>query len=469
MTREAMGTLLIVTRDREQLRQLSTLAARAGCGVAEAEDGAEALDQLTTADSPTAMLIDHDSAPHLTNDVIRKVRTHHPFLPVLFLAKNAAPQLAVEAIRAGATDYLLKPVDGERLRIALNSARQTRGTAGDLEPLTEQLAAPLDFEAMVGTAPAFRTALAKAATAARGQANSLIYGEAGTGKNMVVRAMHAASPRAKNPIMSVSVANASAGGIGSLLFGHEKGAFPGAFESRIGILQQCDGGAIVIEDLDRLDIDTQQHLARTMTEGIVRPLGARHGFHIDVRFFATLDRDPAELVGSGALSPDLAAHFTATIGLPSLRERAGDIPALTRYFLSRIGEQPGVSHHSIADSGLNLLEAYDWPGNVRQLQAVLFRAAVASEDEALTATSFPQLSELLGDMAARAENRQRGLSVMLYTEDGNLRPLEEIEADVIRLAIGHYRGRMTEVARRLGIGRSTLYRKLSDLGIDNAA
>ena len=155
--------------------------------------------------------------------------------------------------------------------------------------------------------------------------------------------------------------------------------------------------------------------------------------------------------------------------MPALRERMGDIPALTRHFLAKIGEQPGLKHHSIADSGLSLIEGYDWPGNVRQLQAVLFRACVFEQREALTAHSFPQLAELLGDNPDRGESRARGLGVLLYTDDGHLRPLEEIEADIIRLAIGHYRGRMTEVARRLGIGRSTLYRKLSELGIDNAA
>ena len=124
---------------------------------------------------------------------------------------------------------------------------------------------------------------------------------------------------------------------------------------------------------------------------------------------------------------------------------------------------------SISDGALSLLKAYDWPGNVRQLQAVLFRAAVFCDKQTLTAESFPQLSELLGEPVDTDSSIQDGAGVMLYTEDGNLRALEEIEADVIRLAIGHYRGRMTEVARRLGIGRSTLYRKLSDLGIDNAA
>ena len=158
------------------------------------------------------------------------------------------------------------------------------------------------------------------------------------------------------------------------------------------------------------------------------------------------------------------------IVLPPLRERQGDISALTRHFLSRIGEQPGLRALSISDAALSLLSAYDWPGNVRQLQAVLFRAAVFCDNETLTVERFPAIVRNAGRMRQRRSiHCTRAVGVMLYTPDGNLRPLEEIEADVIRLAIGHYRGRMTEVARRLGIGRSTLYRKLGDLGIGDAA
>ena len=145
------------------------------------------------------------------------------------------------------------------------------------------------------------------------------------------------------------------------------------------------------------------------------------------------------------------------------------IPALARQFLARIGEQPGLREIGITDGALALLSAYDWPGNVRQLQAALFRAAVFCDGDALTADDFPQLAHMLGADLHSAIHHHQAVGVTLYTPDGNLRPLEEIEADVIRLAIGHYRGRMTEVARRLGIGRSTLYRKLSDLGIGDAA
>jgi DNA-binding NtrC family response regulator len=214
----------------------------------------------------------------------------------------------------------------------------------------------------------------------------------------------------------------------------------------------------------------QGRLAEALAQGRVRPIGAHHSFKIDVRAIATSNRPLSDLVAAGTVREDLLQALAGSrIGLPPLRERAGDIAALTRHFLARIGEQPGLRQLGITDGALNLLAAFDWPGNVRQLQAVLFRAAVFCDGDALTAEDLPQLSELLGALASDGGSRQDGVGVQLYTDDGNLRPLEDIEADVIRLAIGHYRGRMTEVARRLGIGRSTLYRKLSDLGIENAA
>jgi DNA-binding NtrC family response regulator len=178
------------------------------------------------------------------------------------------------------------------------------------------------------------------------------------------------------------------------------------------------------------------------------------------------------LAEAGLFLPDLAAALGPTvIELPPLRERTTDIAVLSRQFLTRIGEQPGLRELGITDGALSLLAAYDWPGNVRQLQAVLFRAAVFCDGDALTASDFPQLLNMIGtdNPTLLTSSVPESSGVMLYTSDGNLRPLEDIEADVIRLAIGLYRGRMTEVARRLGIGRSTLYRKLSELGIDNAA
>jgi DNA-binding NtrC family response regulator len=235
-------------------------------------------------------------------------------------------------------------------------------------------------------------------------------------------------------------------------------------------MQNCDGGTLVLDEIDRLSLDLQDRLAEALRNGSVRPIGARHSFKVDTRIIAASNLPLADMVAAGCFREELLTAINRNgITLPPLRDRAGDIAALTRHFLARIGEQPGLRQLGITEGALKLLAAFDWPGNVRQLQAVLFRAAVFCDGDALTAQDFPQLNQLIGEMAEASLPVLESTGVQIYTGDGNLRPLEEIEADVIRLAIGHYRGRMTEVARRLGIGRSTLYRKLTDLGIESAA
>ncbi|QPD00357.1 MULTISPECIES: sigma-54-dependent transcriptional regulator [Qipengyuania] len=464
--------LMLIDDEPAQSRFVSALASREGWRTLVVGSGEEAIQKLAADESGEirAVLLDQWVPGEDACELIRQIRQLRPDVPLLMLTASTSPLLAVEAMRSGATDYLIKPVGPDRLLAALRSATRDEAPRDELQPMTEKFAAALDFDAMVGSAPPFRTALAKAATAARGHGHALVEGESGTGKEMLMRAMHGSSTRAKNAMKLVNCGSMPSMSLESLVFGHEKGAFAGAFDRQTGLLESCDGGTLLFDDIDRMDLVLQDRLADVLESGIVRPTGASHGFKIDVRIFAASDFDIDELVAAGDFSKKLFDILSATrVRLPALRERMGDIPALTRYFLSQIGEQPGLQHHSIADSALTLLEAYDWPGNVRQLQAVLFRAAVFCDGEALTASSFPQLSQLLGDSPDRGESRHRGLGVLLYTEDGNLRALEDIEADVIRLAIGHYRGRMTEVARRLGIGRSTLYRKLSELGIDNAA
>ena len=464
--------LLLIDDDPAQGRLVSALAAREGWRTQIVATGSDALTLLAAPEGEevTAVLLDQRVPGDGACELIRELRTAQDDLPLLMLTASTSPLLAVEAMRAGAADYLIKPIDPERLLGALAGAVLGGKPNAELQPLTERLPHPLDFDDMVGTAAPFRTALAKAATAARGHTHVLVEGESGTGKDMVARAMHAASTRAKANLRVVRCRGLPAASLESLLFGHEQGAFAGAFDRQTGLLEQCDGGTLILDDVDRIPRDQQERLADVLDSGIVRPTGATHGFKIDLRVFATSDLDLEQEVVTGGFARALFDQLAVTrIRMPALRERLGDIPALTRYFLAKIGEQPGLKHHSIADSGLSLIEGYDWPGNVRQLQAALFRACVFEQREALTAHSFPQLAELLGDQTDRGESRARGLGVLLYTDDGHVRPLEEIEADIIRLAIGHYRGRMTEVARRLGIGRSTLYRKLSELGIDNAA
>lgn len=462
---------MLIDDEPAQSRLISALAARDGWRTVVAADSETAIAMLGTRQGMqlSAIILDQWVPGDEACKLIEELKSRRPALPILMLTTSASPLLAVDAMRAGATDYLIKPVAPDRLMEALRAATEEEKQRDELQPLAEKMAVDLDFDAMIGTAPRFRTALAQAAKAARNHSSVLIEGESGTGKEMLMRAMHAASPRAKSPFRIINAGGVPANSLESVLFGHEANAFPGAFDRQIGALQHCDGGTLVIDDLDRLNSELQMRLLEMLDNGIVRPLGAQHGFRVDVRLLCASNLPMDALVASGHFSAELLSKVGGTtIKLPPLRERIGDISGLTRHFLARIGEQPGLRPLAISDAALSLLSSYDWPGNVRQLQAVLFRAAVFCDNQSLTPKSFPQLCELLGEPENSAAIHE-AVGVMLYTEDGNLRPLEEIEADVIRLAIGHYRGRMTEVARRLGIGRSTLYRKLSDLGIDNAA
>jgi DNA-binding NtrC family response regulator len=472
MTRNGQRLLMLIDDEPAQRRLVSAIAARRDWRSVFAPDGETAIAMLGTQDGMQldAILLDSFGPESEAEDLIRELRLRRPQLPILMLTANGSVAQAVAAMRAGATDYLVKPFAPERLLSALEVV--VAGTdSGELRPLTEKIPALLGFDEIVGASPDFRAALAIAAKAARARVPVLIEGESGVGKEVVAEAIHAASPRGKKPMIAINCGAIPANLVESELFGHEKGAFTGAFERKIGKFADADGGTLFLDEIGEMPLDAQVKLLRVLQSGEVQPIGARHTREVDVRVIAATNKRLIEEVEAGRFREDLYYRLNVVqVTIPPLRERIGDIPALARHLLARIADQPGLRPLGITDDALALLGRYAWPGNVRQLQNALFRAAVLCEGDALTRTDFPQIAAL-GTARVPTPGGQMATSggVTLFRADGNMRPLEEIEADVIRLAIGHYRGRMTEVARRLGIGRSTLYRKLGELGIDNAA
>ena len=478
MREQSIRSLLLLDASADERRLVSAIASRAGWTAINANDSEAATAYLQGPHGREvhAALLgswSSESGPEL----IAALREQRATLPVIVLSNGNSVADAVEAMQAGASDFLVRPVAQERLLEALAANADRRKAVGELAPVSEKLAPTLSLEQLVGAAPEFRAALAVAAKGARNRLPILIIGEPGTGKETLARAIHAASLRAKGPLLALDCKSIPANIIDSELFGHEKGAFPGAFAAKTGRLVQADGGTLLLDDVAALPADTQETLDRVLATGEVRPVGLNGSYSVDVRVIATTSRPLPD-----DFNPGLAERIGATtVQLPPLRERSGDIPALARHLLNRLAEQTGMRTLSIGNDALALLMRYGWPGNVRQLAGVLVRAGLHCDGGSLTAEHFPHIaiqSRFSGRRNDFAPNLSQTRSqeaiaaapgVTLYTGEGHLRPLEEIEADIIRLAIGHYRGRMTEVARRLGIGRSTLYRKLGDLGIDTAA
>ena len=479
MRRDCPPGLLLIDSEPAQAGLISALAQRAGWRVLRAPDVAAA-DELTRHSDMRldAALIDLWSSDADSIRSISQLKSRFAHLPIVVVTAQNSVDLAVRAVRAGARDVVIKPIAANRMLAALDNAVAAEGQAGELLPLAEKWAEALDFAEIVGSAPAFRRAIDTAMRAAATPASILIEGESGVGKEVLAQAIHRGSPRAAAPLITVNCGAIPANLVESELFGHERGAFTGAFERRLGMFANADGGTIFLDEIGDLPADAQAKLLRVLQSGEIRPLGATATRQVSVRVIAATNRRLSDDVARGRFREDLFYRLAVVpVTLPSLRDRIGDIRPLTEHLLGRIARQLDLARLQIEDSAVALLETYDWPGNVRQLHNVLFRAAIFCGGGRLTVADFPQVAHAHARAAANddgpspppANGAYQIPSVPLFGPDGHVRPMEAIEADLIRLAIGHYHGRMTEVARRLQIGRSTLYRKLGELGIEQAS
>jgi DNA-binding NtrC family response regulator len=356
----------------------------------------------------------------------------------------------------------------------------------------------LNFADLVLRAEAMQRVVALARRAAASTIPVLIEGESGVGKELIARAIQGESERRSKPFVIVNCGAIPDKLVESILFGHEKGAFTGALDKRIGRFQEADGGTLFLDEIGELPLDAQVKLLRALHDGEIDPVGARRPIKVNFRLISATNRDVVRLVREGRFREDLYYRLNVfPIWVPPLRERAEDVPELARHFLARFAAEEGRRVKSIGADALELLTRHSWPGNVRQLENAMFRAVVLSDGPELTAAEFPQIvthTDGAGEPAAPltapaarpmpvavapplvmlgAERTvpqtiaigNGGLGILAVTAQGELRSLEAMEADMIRLALGRSRGR-AEAARRLGIGRSTLYRKMREFGLD---
>lgn len=319
---------------------------------------------------------------------------------------------------------------------------------------------------MIGNDPQLRTAIAQAAVSARGDKNILLEGEFGTGKYALARAIHAESRRTAMPTKTVDVGRLGETQLESFLFGHEKGAFVGAFQSQAGVMQRCSGGTLIIDGVERLPCAIQDRVARALTRRRVQPIGAAYSVEVDTRVIGLSTQNVAGLVGEGRFAPALFEGLSgAKIRMPPLCERRDDIPLIAEHFLGTIRNALTFEPLVLHKDAVAWLKASDWEGNVRELEFVLFRAAAICRSTVITLDTLTATmgAEDTGEPLRLGSPDFKSAAVQLVSRDGHMRKLADIETEIIRVALDRYSGCRTEVARRLGIGRSTLYRKASHL------
>ena len=478
-------TVLIVDDDPTQRRLLQAVLEKQGFETAAADSGEAAIDRLVRGGVDVVML--DLVMPGMDGmDVLEAMDRKSLDVPVIVLTAHGGIETVVAAMRAGASDFFIKPASPERITISVRNALKMQNLAGEVKRLKKTRSdGSLGFEDMIAGAPAMQQVVRLGQRAAASSIPILITGESGVGKELVAGAIRAASERADKPFVAVNCGAIPENLVESTLFGHEKGSFTGAVGKHMGKFQEADGGTLFLDEIGELPLDMQVKLLRALQEGEVDPVGSKAPVKVDVRIVSATNRDLTGEVEAGRFREDLFYRLNVfPIEVPSLRARKEDVPALVRHFIKRFNAQENRAVIDAAPDTLAMLCAFDWPGNVRQLENAVFRAVVLCEGDYLRPEDFPQISGVTADLSqlppppAPGEGMDFGsalggsepLPVPILDDGGHLRPLESIERDLIEFAIETYAGRMAEVARRLGLGRSTLYRKVReyDLDVDQA-
>jgi DNA-binding NtrC family response regulator len=487
-------SILIADDDPVQRRLLSAAVERFGYRATVVAGGDEVLARLTAPDGDTFSLLILDLImPEVDGmAVLAKLRELDRLIPVIVQTAHGGIETVVGAMRAGAVDFVVKPLSPERLQVSIENALKLGALEGEIARMKRTVAGTLTFRDIITKSAAMERVIRLGERAAASQIPILVEGESGVGKELVARAIQGGGDRRQKPFVTVNCGAIPDNLVESILFGHEKGAFTGAAEKHVGKFREAHGGTLFLDEVGELPMDVQVKLLRALQDGEIDPVGARRPIRVDFRLISATNRSLIDLVKAGLFREDLYYRLNVfPIRVPPLRERPEDIPELVRHFTARFSAEEGKAFiRGVTAPALQLLLQFDWPGNVRQLENAVFRAVVLADEPMLTPAEFPQIAayvENAGPLPAGpaapavvehlaeikigdpGEAPPAGDGLPAFTAEGDVRPLAEIEAAMIRLALERYQGRMTMVARKLGIGRSTLYRKLKELGLSDMA
>jgi DNA-binding NtrC family response regulator len=446
-------TLLVVDDDPSNLQSLELAFARSDYRVLTANGGRRAIELL--GEEPVDVVVTDLKMPDADGlEVLGAASEQQPPPPVLILTAFGTIPSAVEALKNGAFNYLTKPVNLMELRLQVERAMEKRRLETENAQLREQLDRKFSFEGIVGDAPPMRTLFEQLRRIAPSRATVLIEGESGTGKELLARAIHQNSPRRRGPFVPLDCASLPESLLESELFGHEKGAFTGAVARKPGRFELADAGTLFLDEIGEIPLQMQSSLLRVLETREFLRVGGKDPVSVDVRLVAATNQDLEKAVAEGAFRADLYYRLKVVqLRVPPLRERASDIPLLVRSFLDQLARDYDRPVPRISTAAMERLMSHDWPGNVRELRNTVENVFVNFQGDEIGVKDLPP--QFAGQTADDAWSLPVGPETRL----------DDVEREVIRQTLMICDGNRTQAAKRLGISRRTLQRKLKELGL----
>ena len=447
-----MATILVVDDERNTRESIEVILRREDHQVAAMASGEAALDYLATHE--VDLIISDVRMPGMDGlTLLQRVTSQNTGAVVVMMSGHHDVTVAVEAIKAGAFDYLVKPFGKDDMLRAVRKALTLRAVLVENLSLKQQIDDPFAQANIIGSSPAWRQVCRMVEQVASSRSTVLISGESGAGKELVAHMLHRLSPRAEQPFVTLNAAALPESLVEAELFGYEKGAFTGAVQRKPGRFELADGGTLFLDEIGELPAAAQAKLLRVLQEGTFERLGGTRTLQVDVRIVAATNRLLQQEVADKRFREDLYYRINViAIELPALRERREDIPLLLTYFLRKYAQQNGKEIRAAQQDVVQRLQAYDWPGNVRELANVVERAVVLAPDDLIRVADLPPYLQAVEPPASAP-------SSYAFPPDATL---SDIEREAISQALEQHQGNRKAAARRLNIGLATLYRKLNE-------
>lgn len=447
--------ILIVDDDAAHRTMLMTLVKGWGYDVTDADDGETAIEKVRERYFDL-ILMDIKMIKLSGLEAMEQIKVLNPSIPVIIMTAFSSIETAVEALKNGAYDYLTKPLDFEKLRLTIKRATEHFELKEENRLLRQNLEEQFDRQNIIGRSPAMLRLLETVALVAQSEATVLITGESGAGKELIAGATHYNSARKDAPFVKINCAAITESLLESELFGHEKGAFTGANRLKEGKFVQANGGSLFLDEVSEMPLSMQVKLLRVLQERELTRVGGEDVVRVDVRVIAATNKKLTDLIAKGEFREDLYYRLNVVdLYIPPLKERADDIPLIAQRFLERFAEKNRKNVVGFTPAAMDLLVRYNWPGNVRELMNAIERAVVLARGEHLDAPDFVSLQPGIDEYEKETGPQQ--------TFTGDMK-LEDVEKTVILQTLEAAGGNKSETARRLGITRKTLHKKLKQYG-----